>query len=256
MLVSMSSKGYFDAGDVCQEMYQHYSGFSGKLSRVSQKFIDHRARGSSWNQCASDDDVQFLCICKVPIIVARYAGSPTLMEKITEAVQIHQTNARVVAAAKLAARLLEQVILGNSILDTLLYFRNSASLSLEEKQYIISLEQTVTAGGSGGLLPFSLAAEQLGLSSELPGCFVASLYGLLCFQGYEVAIRANIVAGGDNVCRSWLLGCLLAAEQGETAIPEAWKKKTTLYKEIFSMAHRLAGSNTYFETFKEKTCKF
>ena len=30
----------------------------------------------------------------------------------------------------------------------------------------------------------------------------------------QTAVRANIVAGGDNALRAWLIGSLLAAEQG------------------------------------------
>ena len=30
----------------------------------------------------------------------------------------------------------------------------------------------------------------------------------------QAAVRANIVAGGDNALRAWFIGSLLAAEQG------------------------------------------
>jgi hypothetical protein len=50
------------------------------------------------------------------------------------------------------------------------------------------------------------------------GCLKASLYGIKVLRGYEMAIRANIAAAGDNVARSWLLGSFLAAEQGRSII--------------------------------------
>jgi hypothetical protein len=42
--------------------------------------------------------------------------------------------------------------------------------------------------------------------SQLPECLQASLYGLHTFHSYKTAVRANIMTGGDNVCRSWLIG--------------------------------------------------
>ena len=49
--------------------------------------------------------------------------------------------------------------------------------------------------------------------SQLPECLQASLYGLHTFHSYKTAVRANIMTGGDNVCRSWLIGeCYCAAK--------------------------------------------
>lgn len=53
-----------------------------------------------------------------------------------------------------------------------------------------------------------------------------------------MAIRANIVAAGDNVCRAWLIGSMLAAEQGEHVIPIGWKEQTQAYPEIYALADR------------------
>jgi len=111
---------------------------------------------------------------------------------------------------------------------------------------------------SPGLMspPFSLAAEGYGLSGELPSCLYASLFGLQSFRNYETAVRANIVAAGDNALRAWLLGSMFAAEQGEAAIPAQWKERTFAYSEIHSMANRIAGSNPFFDSLKERSCKF
>lgn len=43
------------------------------------------------------------------MIVARYAGSSMMLDKLDAAVRIHQTNEKVIAAARLSARLLEKV---------------------------------------------------------------------------------------------------------------------------------------------------
>lgn len=87
-----------------------------------KEFYDRRIEGHSWANCSSQEDVNFLSITKVPILVARYAGkyfdpefdlnfdchiritdrataaaaavlgSPNLLEKVEDAVRIYQVN--------------------------------------------------------------------------------------------------------------------------------------------------------------------
>ena len=245
LLRSISSKGYFDPSDAIEEWSSFYKAYDGRLNRVSQRFIELKGRGISIDQCAQTDDTSFESAAKIPIIVARYAGSPMMLEKLDDAVKVHQTNEKVLHATRLAAKLLEKVILGSSIPDALLWASTSNQTSPEEKELLQCIDEN---------LPFSIAAETFGLSGQLPGCLRSSIYALKCFRGYEVAIRANIIAGGDNACRSWILGSMLAAECGDKCIPEQWKSKTLLYSQIVSFANRIAGSNPCFETHKERSC--
>jgi ADP-ribosylglycohydrolase len=53
------------------------------------------------------------------------------------------------------------------------------------------------------------------------------------------AVRANILAGGDNASRSVLLGALLAAQEGAGAIPAEWKQKTRLFSEYEAIADQI-----------------
>ena len=54
------------------------------------QFTDKRTKGYHWEDCANKDNAQFLAIAKVPILVARYAGSPILLEKVEDAVRMYQ----------------------------------------------------------------------------------------------------------------------------------------------------------------------
>ena len=59
-----------------------------------------------------EDDLQFIALMKIPIIVARYAGSPVMLAKLEEAVRIHQTNEKIICTSIFVAKLLEKVVLG------------------------------------------------------------------------------------------------------------------------------------------------
>lgn len=252
LLTSVSDKGYFDKTDAIKEWLSFYKTYNGRLNRTSQRFMELRNRGISIDQCAQMDDINFESAAKIPIIVARYAGSPMMLEKVEDAVRVHQTNEKVLHATRLVSKLLEKVILGSSIVDALHWAASSDQTSPEEKEYLQGIEQN----GGNGNLPFSLAVEAFGLSGQLPGCLKASILNLKCFRGYEIAVRANIFSGGDSACRNWIVGSLLAAELGDQAIPSEWKNKTIQYSLIYSLANRIAGSNSYFEHGREKGCTF
>ena len=55
-----------------------------------KQFMDKRVEGLRWDECSCRDNIQFLAVTKVPILVARYAGSPHLLEKVEDAVRIYQ----------------------------------------------------------------------------------------------------------------------------------------------------------------------
>ena len=251
VFVCTSTEGFVDL-DLCRnEIYNFYKSYDGRLNRSSKRFRELRDSGLSWSDCTQVDDIQFSVISKVPIIVARYCGSPIMLDKLDSIVCITQDNSKVRFAAKLFGRLLEKVILGSTINDSLSWAYHSIEVTEEEKSYICELDQVCRDNTNR---PFSVVVESIGLNGNLPAVLVASLYNLRVFKSYESAIRANIIAGGDNVCRSWMIGTLIAAEQGINVIPNTWIAKTTLYDELLALTNRVVGSNPFFDTLQENKC--
>jgi len=246
--------------------YQQQPRLCGSLSRL---FLENRLQGLPWEQCASATDIQCLGIVCVPIIVARYAGSGSRMIDAVEAcVQIRQTHSYALEVARLAARLLEQVVLGKSVYDALRWGLDSNSgsnLPPSERAYLeralvghtnciesVNFGQGIRAERADFIgQPFSLAAEQLGLDSQSPGCMLTSLVALRAFRDYKSAVRANIVAGGDSALRAWFIGAMLAAEGGETAIPIQWRTQCSEFGDVWTLASRIAGSNPHFNSLQE-----
>jgi hypothetical protein len=207
-LKSIAERGFFDNEAICSDLLNFYLEYTGRLNRLSRRFLEIKEKGNSWEECRQDADIQFWAAPKICIIVARYAGNPSMLSKIEMAVRIHQSSERVIVSAKISARLLEKVILGMKIQEAFRWAMSADDVTDEEREYISSVE----AVGLKQNLPFSAASEMFGLSGHLPDCLLASLYGLRwSFKSYVAAVRANIVAAGDNVCRAWLIGNLNAA---------------------------------------------
>eukprot|EP01035_Chromulina_nebulosa_P019563 gene19563-25463_t len=332
LLKVLSEKGYFDIQAIADGMYIFYSSYQGPLNEPSKIFMSSYKKGLPITAYNNENDLIFMALMKVPIIVARYAGSLQMLDHLDEAISLHQTNEKVKNAAYLVAKLLEKVILGSSIKDALLWACKSDNITIQERDFLYYLFPNVETYNSVSIsipmkknlslsslgsdsakssprlpmekslpmkdlsedssdgpktrvhrqrnsgqskvlyvkysgnsnntvfapqIPYSIAVEQLGMSGELPGAILTGLYGLICFTNYEKAIRSNILAGGDNIPRAWLLGVLLAAEGGLDAIPNEWKEKTKLYSTVLHMSERLVGSNTYFDALREKSwCSF
>ena len=79
-----------------------------------------------------------------------------------------------------------------TLTQALRWAKTCPDFSQEEKSFLEDVEEKSN-------IPFSVAAEMHGLNGQLPGCLKASLYAVKIFRGYEMAVRANIVAAGDNV---------------------------------------------------------
>lgn len=56
---------------------------------------------------------------QVPLLVARYAGHPELLEKVENAVRVHQANDISVSSALAVAKILERVVLGSNVPDAI-----------------------------------------------------------------------------------------------------------------------------------------
>lgn len=285
ILYSISSCGFFDKDKSSDFLYQTMrgtcsmeggrKGFSlhsdylqqaRAIGAVSKHFLETREGGAPlWEQCASGTDTQCLGLVKVPLIVARYAGNPKLLSMVEECVKIHQTSEAVLVVCRLAARLLEKVILGMTIREALIWVAGDDKVPKEERFYLQSLSAVgieLSASGTSSsdfssapptLIPFSLAAEGFGLDAQLPGCMQSALVALYSFRSYKTAVRANIVAGGDNALRSWFIGAMFAAEGADRmdSIPLRWKQQCVDFADISGLTNRVVGSNPHFDTFAE-----
>ncbi len=118
------SQSTFEVEPTCEEIFSFYrsyaqegdKGYVGRLNHVTKTFVAERESGKDWNQCAADDS-QANGIAKVPLIVARYAGSlaPALFDaKVASMVRVLQNNDLSVSCSILTARYLEKILLSSS----------------------------------------------------------------------------------------------------------------------------------------------
>lgn len=165
------------------------------------------------------DDNQIPAFSKVPPLVARYAGDPSLLEKVEEAVRITNNNDEAVAFSLFGARALEAVILGDSIPDALAKAAKESPESVQSK-IIPSLDFKYEKPAE--------VSEKFGMVCYVHETFPVASAILNTVPDYVTGVRENILAGGDNAGRSIFVGALLGAAHGlgsENGIPLSWLAK-------------------------------
>ena len=188
---------------------------------------------------------------KVVPIVARYAGSSVLIDRLTQAIRVHQNNDRAVGFGIFAARILEAVILGAPLPEALASVEESISGDLghlpEDVQSKIM--EAYSWGKKTGLEKDRTLVDILlqwshkvmkgqedkpfyhfaGRSCATPGSFIGPIAILFKYastpKDFVPAIRENILAAGDTCSRGFFIGAVLAASGGENSVPTEWIDK-------------------------------
>ena len=222
LLRSLLNRGELRGPYYAKDSFLQYSTNRCVINAISRKFYKKMDAGVAYPYSAvSSQKVDFLA--KVPLNVARYAGTGKLTEKIKEAVSVHQSHPHVAETAIVSACILERIVLGHSIKNALAW---AVQPKIFHQKYRNILHKAIRSGNMNS----TDAIQQFGMGSSLPGGFQSIIQILVkCTGDYPTAIRSNIIAGGKCSSRAIYLGACLAAEKGINAIPLAWKEKTKRY---------------------------
>ncbi|KAG9351075.1 hypothetical protein JZ751_024965 [Albula glossodonta] len=167
-----------------------------------------------------DIDNQIDGIAKLAPIVAMYAGTQEMLERVEEATRVTQNNDMCVAETLAAARFLEHYILNGSdpnALDSVLQQLNDPNRNNPQDMDIAVV--------------------------GLPGAFQAALHGVLTAVEFDTAIRDTMRCGGCTSSRGSFIGACLGAQLGLQGIPDSWKSRTHRYLMLLELANKIASLN-------------
>ncbi|KAK3087979.1 hypothetical protein FSP39_013035 [Pinctada imbricata] len=170
-------------------------------------------------------DEQMDGVLRLVSVVALYAGRPEMLEKVEDVVTSTQNSDTSLAVCLSAARILEYYILNGQCTDGVDQAINQ--LSDPKRNNPTDLDKAM--------------AGKLRQVLVIPGAFQSAVHGVVTNTEYTTGVRTTIRAGGCNCSRGGFIGACLAAQYGVESIPEAWKEKTLLYKEISDLAQKLVG---------------
>jgi ADP-ribosylglycohydrolase len=203
---------------------------------------------------------------KVIPVTCLYAGKPELLDKVEEAIRVHQNNDVAVSFGCAAALILERVLLGKNNDDYATFVEQwnippaqdawrKASTYTDLESLFLSLSHELMEGKEDS--PFYNFAAR---SCALPGAFIGPAFLLQqnqkqqnqCLDDasqnvFTTTIRTNILGAGDTCSRAIFLGAVVAAasedDGDDSSIPEEWIQKmdTATMKRINAAAEAIAN---------------
>lgn len=231
ILQCVARRGHLHGSQLAKDAYWAYKNDHRLLSTTSRAFIKRIHAGKAWPNCAvkcRSIDV----IALIPIVVALYAGTNSLFTKVDELVKVFYSGQRVRDAALVAAFILEQVILGASVLQAM-------RMSIRTERLTVKQRKMIFKAFTKSQLPSYEAIQKFGNKGSLPRGFYAVLQPLFVLSDYPTAVRENIIGGGRTCRRAMFIGACFAAQDGLEALPEGWIKKTQYYDLIEADAKAL-----------------
>lgn len=226
----VKTNGLVDGQDMTQEMVSWAdSAYTGRLDHALTQLVENvKEKGKKFPESGADDN-QAHCFIKAIPVACIYAGKPELSNKVEEAIRVHQNNDMAVAFGVASARLLEVVLLGGNIPNTLSDLKdvedqpkqawNRASGSNDLENLILEMSHELVSDEES---PFYNLA---GRSCQLPGSFIIPSYFFQRVESqsfdYVKALRENIMRSGDTCSRAILIGAILS----DSGPPESWIDK-------------------------------
>lgn len=233
LLQCIARRGQVHGSQLAKDAFWGFKNDHRLLSATSRAFLKRVQGGKNWPHCAVKcRSIDVLSL--IPIVTALYAGTNSLFTKVDELVKVFYVGTRVRDAALVSAFVLEQVILGASVLQAMRMSIRTERLSVKQRKVIFK-------AFTKSQLPSYEAIQKFGNRGALPGGFCAVLQPLFVLSDYATAVRENILGGGRTCRRAMFIGACFAAQDGLESVPEGWLRKTPYFDFIQADAQSLVA---------------
>ena len=161
-------------------------------------------------------------------VASLYVGKTDMLERVKEAIMVHQMNEQAIRFGMAVALLLESVILGSTLQEAM----DKVIEYAKQKGYEDVADACAGAISAAKDLNMEDFIQRIGWRScALPGSFMIPIFlleraiadGEINEKSYIKALRANILAAGDTCGRGVFIGAVLAAAAGK--VPDSWMDK-------------------------------
>lgn len=225
----VASQGVVDGPIMLTSMVDWADSFGGRPDHALSTVVQNvKEKAATFPDAGADDD-QAHCFLKAIPVACLYAGKPDLVQRVTDAVRVHQNNDTAVAFGVATALLVQYILMHGKLPEEPLgnmpelgqagWDRAKAAATEGLEELLLALSHEKMKGKEDS--PFY---DLAGRSCALPGSFIAPSY--LTQQksnDYVSAIRQNILGAGDTCSRAILLGGLLGALGNGP--PDSWIEK-------------------------------
>eukprot|EP00884_Botryococcus_braunii_P016370 jgi/Botrbrau1/3416/Bobra.0337s0049.1 len=237
LLQSLLSSNKMDGYQFSQVTMEYFMKYPGHINEVPKAVVARLVAGKAWPYCGVSID-SASSLVKVPVVMARYAGTPDLSSMVEDGVRVHQSHPDALSAAQAFAAILERIVVLNSTV------KESAEWAVDPEHLDNTARVWVKDVLDHAGLSLEGAVERWGTASKSGQVLQLALYIGMQHDDYQEAVRLNMFAGGDVTARAHVVGALLGARHGYASVPKRWRKKANRRLELEQMVQMLLYQRT------------
>lgn len=218
--------------------------FNSYYDNATKGFLANVAAGQKWPH-TGDGDTETNAVAHVLPVVVMRAGRPSFLQDAEAAIRIVQDNDDAVAFGLTFARILERVILGDSIVDAVRVTAATLRAGTGNPNDAWFAHGLAKMDEWSPRPPVDVTLE-IGQGCDFPFHVFTAPHLLLHYNGsvgFAQAVRETILLGGENANRGTFIASILAAAAGsvDAAVPKDWLARTTEGQEVVRLAEQLAA---------------
>ncbi|HSN65602.1 MAG TPA: ADP-ribosylglycohydrolase family protein [Fusibacter sp.] len=193
-----------------------YEGYMDRASKESLQLLD-----SMSNQGSSSDELGGLV--RIAPLVFYHFDDPALVKYIEKQTMLTHNNDALITYGRFIADLLLELIIGKPLLESIhSVSQNYPAIQSTIQKLEARLEDDTTE-----------VIKDIGQSCSSQFAFPASMYLIIKYATrFDVAMKQNVLGGGDSAGRGMLIGMILGATLGYSNIPPSWIKSLNAYNLI------------------------
>jgi ADP-ribosylglycohydrolase len=226
LLEAVCSKGGFDAQDFAERWRIFFTDYSGYFDKATKTTLENMETGKELTASGSTSD-DLAGASRLAALVPIYADN---LEQLVNAARtqtaLTHKNDQVIAGADFFARLVDAILKGQS--------PASALATILQNHFADSpIAPLVTMGLDSRERDTREVIAEFGQMCSVEAGLPAAVHLIARYaDDFKTAMVENVMAGGDSSARGMLVGMVLGAAHGMTAIPEAWISQMRAGKRI------------------------
>ncbi len=237
LLQSLAAGQRWDLQEFAQRWRRMFADYSDYMDSATQQTLDNFAAGAAPDDAGSgSDDLSAVGRIAPLFAVAALKQPAALHTAVRQQTAMTHNDPGVIEAGDFFAAVVMSVLAGSDISAAIFDAANRPYKTLPVVTWVAEAQDCLE-------LDTVEAIAKLGQTCHNPDAFPSTIYLLLKYgDDLEACLIDNVMAGGDSAARGLLIGMVLGARRGFSAIPKRWVTGLRRASEIDALLARVDGS--------------
>jgi ADP-ribosylglycohydrolase len=225
-------KGRFDAETYARDWRDTFNGYRGYMDKASKTTLQNMETGPVTAAGSPSNDLGGAARI-APLVYCYRDNLEQLLQAVKEQTAMTHTGSGIVDGALFIASSCYAILHGATLHEA---FTDALDYGIADVDLDLRLNKSVVGEGPSVLQAVQEFGSMCAVNAALPGAVYTALRHA---DNLEQACIETVMAGGDSAARGMVVGMLLGAYLGWSAIPPRWLKALVKYREIEAALEKL-----------------